>query len=210
MLVPDFQPLPQKTCDALFLVDTTCSQSTSCPGGYGGSNIAKTDVKRIKVTLDFGGTGIYTVTKPWDSADTFVIVSDELAGIQGNPCNTCQTQTVNHPSMLPSGCVTITYEPQYQNEEDEWVSAGRRTKRFILKCVEVYRLAAVAQRIYRRKMACQYDSTHSETDLKLAMLEAGFILQDLNQLEGEDLVCECVLGDLLMINARIKTLEAKW
>ncbi len=210
MLVPDFDISPQINCSTLYLQDTTCDHSTSCLGGYGGTNIAKSQIKRAKVTLVFGQSGVYEVAYPFDPSDPFVITGDDISQVvQSDSCG-CKNDVVTHGAMLPSGCVTITYEPQYQDQEDKWVSAGKRTKRFILKCIEVKRAAQIAKRILERKMDCQYDFRHTSQDLLEAMAEIYYIQSDLDMLVGEKLSCECVTRDLQQINARLNQLEKSW
>lgn len=211
MLVPDFTILPQRECATLYLLDTTVAQSSSFPGGYGGTNIAKTAIQQAIVTLDFGGSGLYSVTKVYSPGETMVITAEELYPfLSGVPCHSCNNQAVLHGlGALPSGCVKITYEPRYENDDDEWVTAGRKSKQFILKCVEVYRAASIAERIFNRWVEKCFDINHTEADLRQAMAEIFLIQGKLDLLEGDDLACDCVMTDLAMINHRLNAM-AKW
>ena len=210
MLVPQFKILPQSDCQSLHLLDTTCSQSTECLGGYGSPNIAKSAITRAKVTLDFGVSGAYSVTKVFDPVGPFVITSKELStSVSIQKCGTCDNQAVGHVGSLPSGCVTITYEPQYE-QESEWVTAGKKTSRFILKCTETYQAAELSKRVLDYKFNCKYDSTHTESDTEQALADIFLIQGDLLLLEGEELLCSHITTILNQINVRLKNLQSKW
>jgi len=211
MLVPDFTILPQRECATLYLTDTTGPQSLSYPGGYGGTNIAKTAITQAIITLDFGGSGLYSVTKVYNPEETMVLTASELSSsLSGEPCQSCNRQMVLHGlGALPSGCVKITYEPRYQNDDDEWVMAGRKSKQFILKCVEVYKAADIAKRLLDRWIDKCFDINHTEADVKTAMAEIFLIQGDLDLLKGEELACDCVRTELEMINHRLNAMN-KW
>lgn len=213
MLDLKFKIEAKDNCESMYLTDLTPDSSAAYPNGYGGSNIARDAVTGVRITLDWGGQAKYTLEGGYAVGAEFPISYFLLENVvfADSDCEGCGSITPKrYEGAIPSGCVTITYQP-YSMDGDTKVIAATATKRIFWACVENMKLIKLAEKLLKARMSGNYNFDRADNQTGEAMAEVQLWDSVLKSMTKTDnVVCDCFMADLKMLVARLTELDKKW
>lgn len=233
MLLPVIS-ISQTNCKSVIVEDITPGHSTDYPGGYGGYNVLKEDIKWARLTFRFGnsrdGVSIakwYNPTEgPWTVYAEEISIPVEIKS-DCIDCTPCQKEVYGcdhcgdsklvvdcegNLFAFPEGCTTVMYEVFDKGEPCDIcpvVSAGSSITKMVSVCQLETDFSELVDKLTGPGQTRCYEFHATPEKRKHALQTVAFAWAKLNliQKKVDQVDCDCIAGQIKDIRAMIESVK---